>query len=385
MKRAGHTQASRDVSFSATAGRVNQLDALRLDAEFAALMAHGVAQSVAPLSRASPLTSLLPEHISLSELARRLAPEMQLMLRSVYFALSVARDTPSPGNRYQNVRYKASMPWSRKAALFACSVLARYVFARLSWLSERWLARELQRPQETGSESSGSDSDSESDSGTRRSLRERGVRASVVYAQWLSDALRFIEKVFACLHVLNMMVFLRQGRYRSLEDRVAGTRLEYIELRAQRSLGFELLNQALVWEGFSEFVLFLFPLFRPAAIARVLKRLIGWFLSVDLGALEAQRRSRQGRSSSSVAPVDEDDTGESVAAQVCAKCQSSKPTMAHRVDPCGCVFCYACIAIHTESDALDSDECLNCGSSIRSVTRIQAEWIEDITKKNESA
>lgn len=50
---------------------------------------------------------------------------------------------------------------------------------------------------------------------------------------------------------MNLMLFLRKGRYRNLLERLLGARLVYKEPNMSRVISFEYLNRQLVWQELS--------------------------------------------------------------------------------------------------------------------------------------
>ncbi|GAA5950421.1 hypothetical protein JCM3765_004539 [Sporobolomyces pararoseus] len=71
---------------------------------------------------------------------------------------------------------------------------------------------------------------------------------------------RNFEKLSNLLGLINFLVFLYNGRYRSLIERVLKMRLVYSQRTVSPNVSFEYLNRQLVWEAFTEFLLFLMPL-----------------------------------------------------------------------------------------------------------------------------
>ena len=59
---------------------------------------------------------------------------------------------------------------------------------------------------------------------------------------------------------VSFLVFLVNGRYRTLIDRILRMRLTPPSAQASREVSFEYLNRQLVWHAFTEFLLFLLPL-----------------------------------------------------------------------------------------------------------------------------
>ncbi|KAL0090999.1 Pex12 amino terminal region-domain-containing protein [Phycomyces blakesleeanus] len=68
------------------------------------------------------------------------------------------------------------------------------------------------------------------------------------------------EKYWKALSLVNFLVFLYSGKYRTLLDRILGMRLVYSKKSMNRQVSFEFLNRQMVWHAFTEFLLFLVPL-----------------------------------------------------------------------------------------------------------------------------
>ena len=82
----------------------------------------------------------------------------------------------------------------------------------------------------------------------------------------------------------NFVRFLGGGRYRSIVDRLLGMELVYIEPRMNRQVVFDLINQQLVWHGFSEFLLFFLPLINLHKVRRWIRKLLK--IATNLGTSE---------------------------------------------------------------------------------------------------
>lgn len=61
----------------------------------------------------------------------------------------------------------------------------------------------------------------------------------------------FAENAYSTASLMNLMLFLRKGRYRSLLERLLGARLVYKEPNMSRVISFEYLNRQLVWQELS--------------------------------------------------------------------------------------------------------------------------------------
>mmetsp|Transcript_12169 Transcript_12169/g.37091 ORF Transcript_12169/g.37091 Transcript_12169/m.37091 type:complete len:206 (-) Transcript_12169:1470-2087(-) len=175
--------------------RVNQLDAIRLDEELLTLF------------RQQLLSSL-----RLFDVARweRFTPELDALLHGVYFWFTVRMDEPSPGNRYQNLKYhdgwrglKSHLRLRQKFVLGACNVILRYLWLRLERLSaaRRWAEAPIGSP--------------------LRIIRR---------------LMTMVEKLYVVLSTLNFVAFLWFGNYRSVPDRLARSQLSYIRPNAPRTV-----------------------------------------------------------------------------------------------------------------------------------------------------
>ncbi|CAK0781583.1 hypothetical protein CVIRNUC_005413 [Coccomyxa viridis] len=78
--------------------------------------------------------------------------------------------------------------------------------------------------------------------------------------------MRWAETGFKLASLLNFIVFLHSGKYRSLLERLLGARLVYTKGSMARALSFEYLNRQLVWHELSELLLFLLPLLNVARL-----------------------------------------------------------------------------------------------------------------------
>ena len=81
------------------------------------------------------------------------------------------------------------------------------------------------------------------------------------------------QRLWNLAALMNFALFLWNGKYRTVTDRVLGMRLTYANRSLQRNVSFEFLNRQLVWNTFTEFLLFLLPLVKPR---RILYRMARW-------------------------------------------------------------------------------------------------------------
>ncbi|GAA5854901.1 hypothetical protein JCM3766R1_002304 [Sporobolomyces carnicolor] len=89
------------------------------------------------------------------------------------------------------------------------------------------------------------------------------------------ELVRASEHIANLLTLSNLLVFLYNGTYRSLIDRILRMRLVYAAegTAGTPNVSFEFLNRQLVWEAFTEFLLFLMPLINLRRLKlRLMKR-----------------------------------------------------------------------------------------------------------------
>ena len=215
--------------------RVGQLDANLLDQELADLLAQPV---TAALRRASP------------SLERRYSAEISMMLRLILYKFSIYDRRASYGAMLQNLRYRNewAAPTTRDAPLSRmqlalyplCSIIAPYSLAKAhAYMSAHQYD---QAPRESA--------------------------AFVAYALW-----RHAQRLWNLASLVNFGLFLWNGKYRTITDRLLGMRLVYANRALHRHVSFEFLNRQLVWNALTEFLLFLLPLIRPQRVLRRIAQL----------------------------------------------------------------------------------------------------------------
>ena len=178
----------------------------------------------------------------------------------------------------------------------------------------------------------------------------------------------------------SFLVFLVNGRYRTLIDRILRLRLAPSSSQVSREVSFEYLNRQLVWHAFTEFLLFLLPLVGISRWKRWLSR--AW------------------RKTKALAQSNEGDEGEATSKaelaflpeRTCAICyQDQNPTLTseneimaisgisggiigsaqtditnpYETIPCGCIYCFVCIATKLEVEEGEGWTCLRCGELVK--------------------
>lgn len=85
----------------------------------------------------------------------------------------------------------------------------------------------------------------------RRNLPPGVATLSSNWKRVVFELIRLGEKLGQIAGLANFLVFLYDGRYRTLVDRVLGMRLIYNQRAVNRNVSFEFLNRQLVWEAFT--------------------------------------------------------------------------------------------------------------------------------------
>ncbi|XP_013091719.2 peroxisome biogenesis factor 2-like [Biomphalaria glabrata] len=155
-----------------------------------------------------------------------------------------------------------------------------------------------------------------------------------------------IETVFKVSAFINLLVFLRQGVYLTLLERLLGIRAKFPQQQGLRQVGFEFMTRELMWHGFSEFLFFLLPLINFQRIKNTLNRWVRGQSSSTKGHL--QQRTHTDLTS-------------------CAICEDW-PVMPREIG-CRHVFCYYCIQANFLADP--NFTCPLCGHPVVSEDSIQ--------------
>ncbi|PWZ02699.1 hypothetical protein BCV70DRAFT_182991 [Testicularia cyperi] len=220
--------------------RVSQLDAELLDRELAELLLEPVKKALATIR---------------STLPTDLEPELLLFLQLALYKFSIYDRGASYGSMLQNLKFRNE--WAHRGALQSTardqplSKLQLALYPLLTIIAP-YAGTKLQDHMTSLSYSDMPRND------PRRLLWK------------LTDA---SQRVWSAAVLLNFAVFLGNGKYRSVADRLLGMRLTYSQRTMNRNVSFEFLNRQLVWHAFTEFLLFLLPLVRPKRLLRRLMKL----------------------------------------------------------------------------------------------------------------
>lgn len=87
----------------------------------------------------------------------------------------------------------------------------------------------------------------------------------------LYSLFQFLEISIRASSLINFFIFLYNGRFRSLMDRVLGISLVFEQTEMSRMISFEFMNRQLVWQTFTEFFVTVIPLLNFSKIKRRIK------------------------------------------------------------------------------------------------------------------
>ena len=322
--------------------RVGQVDAELLDEELLGLFKTQVGDAVKYLG---------------PHLQDDWSQEILLALRTALFKLSIWDNDASYGASLQNLRYAdarqsdSALPKPTKWQKSLYGLIT--IFGRYGWDKwEDWLIDQ-----------------------------ERGYTAPSDNVQRLMRLTSFFSTTHSIAAFFSFLVFLVNGRYRTLTDRLLRLRLVSPSNQVSREVSFEYLNRQLVWHAFTEFLLFLLPLVGISRWRRWLSRV--WKKTKDAMRSETTQDDDEAVKSGPLSFLPE---------RTCAICyQDQNPTSTSEaeilgansgtgggvigsattdiVNPyetvsCGCIYCFVCIATKIEAEEGSGWTCLRCGEIV---------------------
>ncbi|KJE92312.1 hypothetical protein CAOG_03311 [Capsaspora owczarzaki ATCC 30864] len=174
-----------------------------------------------------------------------------------------------------------------------------------------------------------------------------------------------LDKLYKFLTVLNTILFLRDGRFPFLIDRILRIRQVYSTGSLSRQVSYEFMNRQLLWHGFAEFLLFLLPLINLQKIKNVALRILYFTTSMQQQQREQRLQKQLHQKGQQLDPK--------AALEIqrqqrlrdfegpCGICGES-PIGTPSVVPCGHVYCYVCIASNCLADS--GYRCLRCNAPV---------------------
>ncbi|GJN70311.1 peroxisome assembly protein [Purpureocillium lilacinum] len=284
--------------------------------------------------------------------------EIMLALRAVLFKLTVWDHDATYGAALQNLKYTDArrvgpvlVPPSRaqKSLYGLVTVFGKYAWTR--W--EDWLLEQ-------------------DDGHSQPSARVR------LLSRWTSR----LSTVHSAAAFASFLVFLLRGRYRTLLDRILRMRLAAPTSQVSREVSFEYLNRQLVWHAFTEFLLFVLPLIGINRWRRWLSRT--WRKTKEIihtGPTSGDGSDAAARGEYAFLPErtcaicyqDQNDAATTETEVLAAAASSggvigsaqTDVTNPYETIPCGCVYCFVCLATRLEREEGEGWTCLRCGEHVK--------------------
>lgn len=321
--------------------RVGQVDAELLDEELVQLLRDQVGDA---LKYVGGLGSNLKEEWS---------AEILLVLRAVLFKLTVWDHDATYGAALQNLKYTDARhdgpvlvpPTKLQKSLYGLiTVGGKYGWTRL----ENWLLNQ-----------------------------DNGFDTPSPRAQRLSRLTSVAENVHSVAAFGSFLVFLLHGRYRTLLDRILRMRLAPPTSQVSREVSFEYLNRQLVWHAFTEFLLFVLPLIGINKWRRWLSRTWRKTKKAISSGGDGDSDEKHGEYSflpeRTCAICYQDQNTASSEQEVLAAAASSGVVGSAQTDitnpyetiPCGCIYCFVCLATRIEREEGEGWTCLRCGEQVK--------------------
>ena len=169
------------------------------------------------------------------------------------------------------------------------------------------------------------------------------------------NIIEIIENVYKTLDLINSLIFLYYGKYRSLWERLfrIGIGLESPKQMANSSeLYFEIMTRELLWNSFAEFLTFVLPLINFFRLKNTFNNFLRTFIY---------------RSSNKIgSDVEQRDSSDLKICQIC----NQWPIDGHEIG-CRHVFCYYCLMSNFLSDQTNGFTCDQCFHKINSIECIK--------------
>eukprot|EP01133_Synstelium_polycarpum_P009744 gene9744-11379_t len=168
-------------------------------------------------------------------------PEINLILKSVIYKLSIFNLGNTYGNQIQNLTFRNESAFDPSKGSDALTKLT---------LQQKWLSGLIN----VGGEWAWARLNRWSISDGWSERNEDDIKKKL----W--RLINHLETLYKILSMLNFLTFLYDGKYVTLVGRILSMRLVYAHPSLSRRISFEYMNRQLVWHGFTEFFLFIMPL-----------------------------------------------------------------------------------------------------------------------------
>lgn len=227
--------------------------------------------------------------------------------------------------------------------------------------------------------------------------REGGYEEPTPLVKRLSKLTAWVSSTHEMAALASFLVFLFNGKYRTLADRLLRLRLAPASSRTSREVSFEYLNRQLVWHAFTEFLLFLLPLVGISRWRRLLSRAWRKVKTMFSRTPEEDDTTAGGElgflpeRTCAICYRDQNVVGGGSEAEVLAQSGNigggvigsaqTDVTNPYEAMPCGCIYCFVCLAQRIEAEEGEGWTCLRCGEVVKECKPWNGDVMEDIVEK----
>ncbi|KAI0837539.1 Pex12 amino terminal region-domain-containing protein [Hypoxylon sp. FL0890] len=222
--------------------------------------------------------------------------------------------------------------------------------------------------------------------------RDNGYDQPSPMVQRLSKLTSKVTTLHSIAAFVSFLAFLLHGRYRTILDRVLRMRLAPPTSQVSREVSFEYLNRQLVWHAFTEFLLFVLPLVGINRWRRWLSRT--WRKTKEIINVKTESEDSEKQGDYAFLPERtcaicyEDQNSAISENEVLAAAASSGVVGSAQTDitnpyetiPCGCIYCYVCLATRLEREEGEGWTCLRCGELVKECKPWSGDVLEEQTK-----
>lgn len=205
-------KASSKIKISKDCLRVNQLDAIFLDNE----LNSSLRSQFVRIFKYLPIDFVMKYEI-----------EIDYFIQTTIYYFSIYRDYGLNGDKLQNIKFNKLLTFKKKFYYFLFTIFMPYFFKK----SMRFM----------------------NDNGFNEYDSNNIKYKLYIFFNKLSILIRIIS-------LFHLILFLFDGKYRLLIDRFLGIKMKYINNNLNRFVSFDFMNQQIVWNDISNFLLFILPL-----------------------------------------------------------------------------------------------------------------------------
>ncbi|XP_018020688.1 peroxisome biogenesis factor 2 [Hyalella azteca] len=165
---------------------------------------------------------------------------------------------------------------------------------------------------------------------------------------WTNYLFDNLELVYKIANIVNLLVFLRDGLYSTVEERIFSLRAVPTAPQHMRSISYTFFGRELFWNGYADFIGALLPLISAQKFHNYVRKLLP----------SSQPSDRKTNVAKETATVHEN--------SVCAFC--AQPPILPRCFGCSHLACYYCITVRSREDL--HTECPLCGYKLLDISDI---------------